>query len=444
MPNVPVLTEPITDNLPQGIDWADGLSGRIGTPSGDSVKVQSYNGASSTSGVQIEEDHDSPTLERAEQATCVHTYRMPYEEALNRIAIYGRGTLVTDSTGNIYRVLSSSLKRMGKEGNQASLSITAESLSYDQPPDEFQITPVKLGVDIMKNPRYFYALMPTNQIPDYIGALDTDAQAQAKQCIIRAIQAYRENPFIPTANNINGMTGLLHDNIAMNLSSGKFLITNKNPNYESGYPATEPDPVGTVYADNPTDTYPSGAPYPLAVTDFTTADQPNPVFYYQQVDSNSSDPNNKVALAMAAAKEIIGKLWRMEDSPMLNGWEITWTEYYFRPPPLNGGAYVENPIDAVPPLPDYFYSTAYPPNAIETIFDEMASQNAQCYSSNGLWSGETSISWLRDADSIEYQRTWFRVTRKWLGAPIGAWDADIYSGGERPSSVGDYRNLIIP
>jgi len=147
------------------------------------------------------------------------------------------------------------------------------------------------------------------------------------------------------------------------------------------------------------------------------------------------------------AKEIIGKLWRMEDSPMLNGWEITWTEYYFRPPSLNGGAYIENPINAVPPLPDYFYSTAYPPNSSQTIFDAMASQNAQSYSSNGLKSGATSISWLRDADSIEYQRTWFRVTRKWLGAPIGSWDSDLYgavlSNGERPSDASHYRNLII-
>tara|TARA_R110000868_G_scaffold245626_7_gene502234 strand:+ start:19457 stop:20773 length:1317 start_codon:yes stop_codon:yes gene_type:complete len=437
MPNVPSSTAPSTDNLPQGIDWADGLSGRIGTPSGSAIKVQSYNGASSTSGVQIEEDHDSPTLERAEQATCVHTYRMPYEEALNRINIYGRGTLVTDSTGNIYRVLSSSMKRMGKEGNQASLSITAESLSYDQPPDEFQITPVKLGVDIMKNPRYFYALMPTNQIPNYIGAQDNDIQAQAKQSIIRAIQAYRENPFIPTTNNINGMTGLLHEHIVANISSGKFTVTVKNPNYEVGYAASEPDPVGTVYADN------GNLPYPKKVTNANIKNQKNPVFYYTTVDSTSSDPNGKIGLAMAAAKEIIGKLWRMEDSPMLNGWEITWTEYYFRPPPLNGGAYIENPTAAVPPLPDYFYSTAYPPNSSQTIFDDMASQNAQCYSSNGLKSGNTSISWLRDADSVEYQRTWFRVTRKWLGAPIGSWDNDIYSGGERPSSVGDYRNLII-
>lgn len=128
---------------------------------------------------------------------------------------------------------------------------------------------------------------------------------------------------------------------------------------------------------------------------------------------------------------------------MVNGWELTWVEYYFRPPYLNIGSYIENPIDANPGLPDYFYSISYPPNPANTIFDQIAQTNPQIYSLDGEGATGTHISWLRDADTIEYQRTWFKVTRKWLGAPIGCWDADLYNQGWRPVLTSDYRPLII-
>lgn len=273
--------------------------------------------------------------------------------------------------------------------------------------------------------------MPTNQIPNFVGTNDTNAQIAAKQAIIRSIQAYRDNPVIPTSANINNMTGLLHDTIAANLVSGKFTVTANNPNFVSTIPATASDPVGTLY---------TGVPYPPVAT---LVGQPNPATYTIAFNSTSNDPNGKVALAIAAAREIIGKLWRMEDSPMVNGVEITHAEYWFRPPPLNLGCYIENPTAANPPLPDYFYSTAYPPNASQTIFDQLSYINPQCFSSTGIAGGGTLISWLRDADDIDFQRTWFKVTRRWLGAPIGSWDADLYNQRNRPAVPTDYRNLIL-
>ena len=189
------------DKLPSGIDWADGLNGNLGTPSpASAVKANASAGAVSTvASIPVEELPDSPTIERAEQATITHSYILPYAEAINKISIYGRGTLTKDSVDNYYRVLSSSLTRM--KGNMARLQIVSEALTYDNPPDEFQIVPVELGVDILKHPRYFYALMPSNQIPGFTGDDDTDEQKTIKQQIIRLIQVYRENPTTPSDNN---------------------------------------------------------------------------------------------------------------------------------------------------------------------------------------------------------------------------------------------------
>jgi hypothetical protein len=425
MPNVP--NNQISQfPLPSGIDWADGLSGRLGTASPDSSIIYNTPGGGSTSqSVPFNEITNSPTLERAEQATCTHKYTLSWAEAQLLIGILGRGTLINDSYGNYYRILSSTIQRT--KPNTAELTVVSEGVSFDVPPDEFQITPVKLNLDLLKYPRYFYALMPTNQIPQpwpsWLVA-DNSTQIAAKQTIIRAIQAYRENPVIPTSLTLNNISGALHDGIISSFVSAGVVSAVPNPNFKPQFNATPNIPVGG--------TLPGAA---------TINGQPNPQYYYVGYDP-ATDPNGKYALAVAAAQEIIQKLWRLEDSPLINGWEITWSEYYFRPPPLNPGSYVENPTKAVPPLPDYFYSYTYPPDSNYTVFDWIASINPQLYSDTGQFGGKTAISWLRDADTIEYSRTWFKVTRKWLGAPVGAWDVDLYNQNNRPLKPSDYRAII--
>lgn len=426
---------PTVDNLPQGFDRADGLNGRLGqATTGMSVQSNGY-ASSYTDIVPINELPDSPVIERAEQQTVRHSYTGSQSEMLNRIGIYYRGALVTDSNGYYYRVLSATYNQL--KGNAARLDIVSESLSMDVPPDEFTITPVRMGIDIMKHPRYFYALMPTNQIPTpWPSTLvaDADAQITAKQAIIRAIQAYRENPYISTATAINNITGSLQDNITAAFSVGKLVYSVPNPNFKSDFNATAPDEVGTLY---------SGLPYPPVPVN---NGDPNPAYYFLSIDIVSNDPNGKVTLALAAAQELIGKLWRMEDTPMVNGIELTWSEYFWRPPYLDLGGYIQDPItNSKNPLPSYFYSPTQPPNSSYTIFDYLCQYNPQCFSSDGTGSmGTTNISWLRDADTIDYQRTWFKVTHKWLGAPIGAWDGDLYNGNiQRPSLPTDYHPLIF-
>jgi hypothetical protein len=260
-----------------------------------------------------------------------------------------------------------------------------------------------------------------------------------KQQIVRSIQAYRENPVVaPTGQVIANFTGKLHDEIVLALKSSKFQVTKRNPNYDPSFKATPVPIIGTTFASN------FGLPYPLPPSN---NGDPNPMGYLTGIGGATTpfsalDPNGSVRFAAAAAMEVLQKIWRLEDTPMINGWEVEWSEYHFRPQPLNGGSYSENPLLANPPLPDYFYSTSYPPDPAKTIFDAMANINPQCYSSNGLFGGGVNISWLRDADTQEYQRTWFKLTRKWLGAPIGQWDADIYSGGERPTAISDYHYLL--
>jgi len=419
MPNVPNNVLQV-DNLAHGADWNDGLSGRGGTASKSSqIKVYASNGALVTEGIPIEELPDSPTFERAEQCTVTHHYRMSWIEALTRISFYGRGVLLEDSYGNFYRVLSSTIQR--QTGNLAILTVVSESVSFDVPPDEFSITPVKMGLDILKHPRYFYALMPTNQIPNYTGTADTPEQISAKQQIVRAIQAYRENPFIPTPGNINNISGLLHDNTLISLTSGKFPVIQSNPNYVLMLKATDTPTIGTLFA--------GGLPYPPAAT---AQGQDNPPGYWANVTTTVSQ-STSVLLALRAAQEIIGKLWRMEDSPMINGIEVTHSEYFWYSPRIDLGGYIQDPRDADPQFPDYFYYLNG--QSGENIFQSLAEINPQCFSSTGKTGGNTVISWLRDADVIDRQRTIVKRTRKWLGAPVGAFDSDIYSKIDRPDSL---------
>lgn len=93
-------------DLPTGFDRADGLDGRLGTatPAG-AINADSASGTTSIDDIPIEELPDSPTMERAEQATWTHRFRMSLQEAKTRILSLGRGTVREDSFGNLFTVL---------------------------------------------------------------------------------------------------------------------------------------------------------------------------------------------------------------------------------------------------------------------------------------------------------------------------------------------------
>lgn len=364
--------------LPSGLDWGDGIDGRIGTPSPAKAVLSFSPGLGPVdinygSAAVIEEEPDSPTLERAEQATLEHRFTLSWDEALNRIEHLGRGTLLVDSMGRTTKVMSAKIQKM--KGRMARLTVVSEAISFDTPPDQFQIVPVELGIDIIKHPRYLYAFIGSE---GYGGATE-----QLNQQVIRLLQDYRENP---TAAYRTAIAKILRDSIGVKTSG----------------------PVGTM------------EPY---------------------IVNGSLVPGYTVwgtNMAKRAAMEILIKYWRGLETPYVVGYQITWTQFFFRPPYLNPGGYIENPMyDAVPQLPNYFWSPDYPPSG-RTIFDYISSVNPQCYSSNGHVSGSPDISWLRKADEIFYERTWFRVQRTWIGSPVGYWDPQIYSALSRPSVPDDY------
>lgn len=365
-----------------GFDRADGLAGRNGTPTPAGAITARYNGNDvEVSALPIEELADSPTIERAEQGTITKKFRMPYTEALTQIQWLGRGLVREDSLGNVFKLLSATITH--ESGDKCVLTTVDESLSFDSPPDQFQIIPVELGINIIKHPRYFYA---------FLGDGQGSTTEQRNQMVIRLLQNYFENT---TAAYRDALTVLLNDSIGSDAGVGN-----------------QP-PAATTY-------------------------KPTRVEFTAGAKVSGTD------IAKRAAMEIIQKYWRGEDTPYIVGYQITWSSFYFRPPYLNPGGYVEDPIfDANPQLPNYFWSPDYPPTA-NTIFDFLAAINPQCYSDSGLSSGVPVISWLRKADELEYERTWFKISRTWIGSPVGFWDTELYTASRRPQVAGDYLVINSP
>lgn len=135
------------------------------------------------------------------------------------------------------------------------------------------------------------------------------------------------------------------------------------------------------------------------------------------------------------AWEIITKYWRGEETFYLPCIRVTYSYYNFSPIPMDMGGYIEDPV-ASGNLPYSFWSIDGTPrntlnNNILQYFPKTLGYNLY---SNG-------VSYLRQADQEPYQRTWFKLTRSWVGAPTGKgnsssapgqpndyihWDSDFY------------------
>lgn len=309
--------------VPNGIDTADGIDGRPGTFTPDGAELIAT--ASGDVVLPLEEESNSPDIERAEQATIQHRFKIDYENGLIYLSGLGRGTFMVDSAGNITKILSSRLVK--QKGNTATLSVTAEGISFDTPPDEFRCSVIELNPALEKHPRYGF-LPP-----------------QIRQMVNTAV-------------------------------SGAMIVSVQ-------------EAVATIAG---IDTY-AGTP---------------PLGTWTQVQQ--------------AANELLLKRRLGEDTFYLPGFEIVWSQYFYLPQPLNPGGYIEDPIDGGG-LPYYFWSLDQTPFGL-TIFDAMVDINPQFYSAG--------ISWLRQADYVEYVRTWFKVTHTWHGAPYAQWDAQLYNNQPSP------------
>lgn len=331
---------------PSGFDRATGASGFPGTatPAG-AVIVRSANDAITINGIQLEELTSSPSIERAEQATIRHQFRLPLASAMTLILALGRGTFLQDSFGNQTRILSSEIQP--EKPDMAVLTITAEGINFDNPPDEFSVVPEQLGVWIVKHPRYWYSLEGFDFIIGLINDWDDSNVINVRQSIKQQML---------------------------------------------------------------------DSPVPAGKTDF------------------------QWEMAVAAGWEIIDKLAVKISEPYLPGFRVTWSQYYWAPPYLNPGAFLQDPI-LEGGLPEFFWSTDGTGNIATSIFANMGLANPQCYIDND---GQLLISWLRQSDELEYVRTWFRVTRTWIGSPIGNWDPDIYYPAARPLNPQDYHGTFSP
>lgn len=333
--------------VPTGYDRADGLGDNLGTPAPPFKIIVNGDPAATVDDISIDfnERPDSPEIERAEQQTAQHVFTTDYGNAKELMKFLYRGIIMYDSDGNPWKILSARMKH--GRGEATEITITSEAIYSDVPPDEFSCVPIELGINIIKSPRYLYALIEQpGDDPDTI---------TSKQTIVRLIQEYIAAP-------------------------------------------TEPQKTG--YLDG------------------------------LLIDLDNDSP--ATAYAKAAGQEIIQKLWLQEDTPYVIGYQITWSQYFYFPQPLNPGGYREDPIkEANPGLPPYFGALDQKEYKNGTIFGGMNLVNPQFYAQPD---GTEFISWLRKADQIEFQRTIFKFTSTWIGSPIGNWDGQMYSNLPRPTS----------
>lgn len=368
--------------MPNGFSRADGLGADVrpgtATPSG-SVIIRGSSDADSEETTALEEYPESPEIERGEQATITHRMRTGWTDALTRIESLYRGVLQEDQFGNLSAILSAKITH--RKGGMADLDVVSEG-RFDPPPDEFEVNPVELGVNIMKHPRYFYALQGST--PD---------EGILNQMVIRKLQDYFENT-----------TSTQRDSIAFQIWAS----------------LTFPGTVVGGYATS------DGA---TSATDYNG-------------DVVPVETITGTDMAKRAALEIISKYWRGTETPYIVGIEISWSSYYFLPIEMNLGGYVEDPVlDAVPQLPTEFISTVEPADPNYNIFSFIAEWNPQSYSESGLIDGDLSISWLRKADRLQKNRLVYKITRTWWGSPVGFWDEELYTRNDRPQIADDFLTI---
>ena len=446
--------------IPVGLDSADGVTtlpvqpfGSLGTPTivGTPLPTANYVilGAN-YDGTFLQEQAGSPRIERAEQCTCEHTLEVDKASGLIFFENMPRGTVVSDTGANIWRVLSCDYTR--SSDTHVQFHYVMESLSFDSPPDDFEISEVSLDLFIIKHPRYWRWLCPYARDAQLIPLGDTAVGSitQIKEALIRICQNYIESPFYPSQNMTQNY---LQANIIQSLNDGTFQIPVKNPNFKPGVANVAPVPWDGNNASIPSRGTPN-CPYYLV-----------PATYAWQNDDPSVGP---IHMAIAAATELISKLWRQEDTPYIPAYEIVWVQRFFQTAYINPGGYLEDPRDVVPKYfmgepDDSFANVGSIPRGLQgkvgvaysgsnldsvpaagaagfSILDYLVTVNPQLFSSDGTSDGDLVISSLRTSDSIQYERTWFAITHKWKVACVGKWDPDLYLGyGESaPQQVSDF------
>ena len=132
------------------------------------------------------------------------------------------------------------------------------------------------------------------------------------------------------------------------------------------------------------------------------------------------------------AWEIIQKSWRGEDTFYLPALVVTYSSFYYNPVQVCPGGFIDDPTNSIfgPSIPYFFWS--------RNGTNDHASNNNILQAPEGRLNNlfSNGVTYLRKCDSVTYQRTWFKLTQTWVGAPTGPsdgtstyiyWDPDLYA-----------------
>jgi len=153
------------------------------------------------------------------------------------------------------------------------------------------------------------------------------------------------------------------------------------------------------------------------------------------IDWTNGVMGNQVPRQMAW--EIIQKNWRGEDTFYLPAIVVTYSSFFYSPQPICPGGFIDNPISSIfgPSVPYYFWSISGTDNS-SPANNILQTPEGKL---NNLFS--YGVTYLRKCDTYQYQRTWFKLTQNWVGAPTGPpgtnpdgtvqnyihWDPDLYA-----------------
>lgn len=182
----------------------------------------------------------------------------------------------------------------------------------------------------------------------------------------------------------------------------------------------------------------------LLVKNANIADNPDYVNVYQATINSITGSLSGSNLQQQEAQELLFKRHKGLDSFYLSGYKVTWSSYFWYPQLLNPGAYIEDPVQQGG-LPAYFWSTTgqVTANPSNNIFSQTSVHNQNMYpNTSSLVTPPFGLSWLRQADTIHLQRTWWRLTRSWIGGPVGHWDNELYNPIHQPYQTVEQQGAI--
>jgi hypothetical protein len=164
---------------------------------------------------------------------------------------------------------------------------------------------------------------------------------------------------------------------------------------------------------------------------------------YEQTIQTMSSSLNPALDEKGQAQELLFKKHKGIESFYLSGYKITWTQYFWSPQTINPGAYIEDPFSySGGSIPAYFWDTNQNGSGTN-IFAGTQVMNQNMFPNINIHDITYGLSWLRQTDEQVLNRTWWRLTKSWVGAPGGHWDVEIYSAEPQPLQTQDYQGAVI-